>query len=86
MCSACASCTSECFRHVRVKRGSRFVTGESIGTVNAFNHVHLNVGWPGEEVNPLRLRLVRFEDRRQSLRFFFCLSQQRSPHENHVTS
>jgi len=50
-------------RHVRVKRGSRFVTGESIGTVNAFNHVHLNVGWPGEEVNPLRLRLVRFEDR-----------------------
>ena len=48
--------------HVRVKRGSRFVTGEAIGTVNAFNHVHLNVGWPGEEINPLRLRLVHFED------------------------
>jgi streptogramin lyase len=49
-------------RHVRVKRGSRFTTGESIGTVNAFNHVHLNVGWPGEEINPLRFRLVHFED------------------------
>jgi hypothetical protein len=49
-------------RHVRVKRGSHFTTGESIGTVNAFNHVHLNVGWPGEEINPLRFRLVRFAD------------------------
>ena len=48
--------------HVRVKRGSRFTTGETIGTVNPFNHVHLNVGWPGEEINPLRLRLVHFED------------------------
>jgi sugar lactone lactonase YvrE len=49
-------------RHVRVKRGARFTTGEPIGTVNAFNHVHLNVGWPGEEINPLRFRLVRFQD------------------------
>jgi sugar lactone lactonase YvrE len=49
--------------HVRVKRGSRFLTGEQIGTVNPFNHVHLNVGWPGEEINPLRFRLVQFEDR-----------------------
>jgi sugar lactone lactonase YvrE len=48
--------------HVRVKRGSRFDAGEAIGTVNAFNHVHLNVGWPGEEVNPLQFRLVQFED------------------------
>jgi hypothetical protein len=47
---------------VRVKRGSRFTTGEQIGTVNPFNHVHLNVGWPGEEINPLRFRLVQFED------------------------
>jgi hypothetical protein len=30
--------------------------------VNPFNHVHLNVGWPGEEYNPLLLRLVHFED------------------------
>jgi hypothetical protein len=48
--------------HVRVKRGARFTTGEAIGTANAFNHVHLNVGWPGEEFNPLLFRLVQFED------------------------
>jgi hypothetical protein len=47
---------------MRVKRGARFATGEVIGTVNPFNHVHLNVGWPGEEQNPLRFRLVQFED------------------------
>ncbi len=48
---------------MRVKRGARFRTGEVIATVNGFNHVHLNVGWPGEEYNPLRFRLVHFEDR-----------------------
>ena len=47
---------------MRVKRGARFATGEAVGTVNAFNHVHLNVGWPGEEHNPLLLRLVQFVD------------------------
>lgn len=47
---------------VRVRRGTRFATGEVLGTVNRFNHVHLNVGWPGEEHNPLRFRLVHFED------------------------
>jgi sugar lactone lactonase YvrE len=47
---------------VRVKRGARFRTGEPIATVNAFNHVHLNVGWPGEEHNPLGLRLTQFRD------------------------
>ena len=47
---------------LRVKRGARFVTGDLIGTVNRFNHVHMNVGWAGEEHNPLRFRLVRFED------------------------
>lgn len=47
---------------MRVKRGARFTTGEAIGTVNRFNHVHLNVGWPGEEYNPLEFRLARFED------------------------
>ena len=47
---------------MRVKRGARFTTGEIIGTVNGFNHVHLNVGWPGEELNPLAFRLVHFED------------------------
>jgi sugar lactone lactonase YvrE len=47
---------------MRVKRGARFGTGEPIGTANAFNHVHLNVGWPGEEYNPLLFRFVQFED------------------------
>jgi hypothetical protein len=47
---------------MRVKRGARFTTGDVIGSVNRFNHVHLNVGWPGEEYNPLRFRLAQFED------------------------
>jgi sugar lactone lactonase YvrE len=47
---------------IRVKRGARFRTGDPIGTTNRFNHVHLNVGWPGEELNPLSFGLVQFED------------------------
>jgi sugar lactone lactonase YvrE len=47
---------------IRVKRGARFDTGDVVGSVNAFNHVHLNVGWPGEEHNPLEFRLIHFED------------------------
>jgi sugar lactone lactonase YvrE/murein DD-endopeptidase MepM/ murein hydrolase activator NlpD len=47
---------------VRVRRGTHYAAGDVIATVNAFNHVHLNVGWPGEEVNPLRLRLSQFGD------------------------
>ena len=47
---------------MRVTRGARFTTADVIGTANAFNHVHLNVGWPGEERNPLLFRLVQFED------------------------
>lgn len=48
---------------MRVRRGARFRTGDIVATVNAFNHVHLNVGWPGEEYNPLLFRLAGFEDR-----------------------
>ena len=47
---------------IRVKRGARFHTGSTIGSVNQFNHVHLNVGWGGEEYNPLLFRLVQFAD------------------------
>ena len=47
---------------LRVKRGARFSAGDLIATVNRFNHVHMNVGWPGEEHNPLLFRLVNFED------------------------
>jgi murein DD-endopeptidase MepM/ murein hydrolase activator NlpD len=47
---------------IRVKRGARFHTGDVVGSVNRFNHVHLNVGWPGQEYNPLRFGLLQFED------------------------
>jgi hypothetical protein len=47
---------------VRVRRGTRFALGDAVGTVNRFNHVHLNVGSPGREVNPLLLPLAGFED------------------------
>jgi len=47
---------------VRLKRGARFSTGEMIGTVNRFYHAHLNVGWPGEELNPLLFELPGYED------------------------
>ena len=47
---------------VRVKRGARFAAGETIGTVNRFYHAHLNIGWPGEEHNPLLFRLPQHVD------------------------
>ena len=49
-------------RDLRVRRGARFAAGDAVGTVNGFNHVHLNIGWSGEEYNALGLRLVQFED------------------------
>lgn len=49
-------------KDLRVKRGAQFKAGDAVGTVNGFNHVHLNVGWSGEEFNALDLRLVQFED------------------------
>jgi sugar lactone lactonase YvrE len=61
---------------VRVKRGARFAAGDIIGSVNRFNHVHMNVGWPGEEYNPLRFPLAQFRDttrpsiRRGGIRLF----------------
>jgi DNA-binding beta-propeller fold protein YncE len=48
---------------VRLKRGAQFHTGDVIGTVNRFYHAHINVGWPGEELNPLRFSPPGFEDR-----------------------
>jgi sugar lactone lactonase YvrE len=47
---------------VRVKRGTRFNTGDTVGTVNKMYHVHLNVGPPGGEINPLSLSPVGFTD------------------------
>ena len=47
---------------VRVKRGTRFRPGDAVGTVNRMWHVHLNVGPPGGEINPLFLTPVGFKD------------------------
>ena len=47
---------------IRVKRGTRFHAGDEVGTINDFNHVHLNVGWSGEELNPLDFRVMHFKD------------------------
>ena len=47
---------------IRVKRGTRFHAGDEVGTINDFNHVHLNVGWSGEELNPLDFRVMHFTD------------------------
>jgi NHL repeat-containing protein len=47
---------------VRVKRGTRFRPGDAVGTVNRMYHVHLNVGPPGGEINPLSLSPVGFKD------------------------
>jgi len=40
-------------RDVRVPRGTRFLAGEPIGTLNSMNHVHLIAGRPGGEMNAL---------------------------------
>jgi sugar lactone lactonase YvrE len=47
---------------MRVRRGARFQTGDRLGTVNAFNHSHLDIGWAGEERNPLQFRMTHFRD------------------------
>ncbi|HXG85198.1 MAG TPA: hypothetical protein VNI84_14350 [Pyrinomonadaceae bacterium] len=38
---------------VRIRRGAKFGAGEVIGTLNAFNHVHLIAGGSGAEMNAL---------------------------------
>jgi sugar lactone lactonase YvrE len=47
---------------IRVKRGTRFKPGDGLGTVNKMYHVHLNVGPPGREINPLSLAPIGFAD------------------------
>ena len=47
---------------VRVRRGTRFRIGESVGTINKMYHVHMNIGPPGGEINPLSLSPVGFSD------------------------
>jgi sugar lactone lactonase YvrE len=47
---------------VRVRRGTRLRVGEALGTINRMYHVHMNLGPPGAEVNPLSLPLAGFKD------------------------
>lgn len=47
---------------VRVRRGTRFKPGDAVGTVNKMYHVHMNIGPPGGEINPLSLSPVGFND------------------------
>jgi len=47
---------------VRVKRGTRFRPGDAVGTINKMYHVHMNIGPPGGEINPLSLAPVGFKD------------------------
>ena len=47
---------------VRVKRGTRFVVGETLGTVNRMAHVHLDYMPNGDALNPLSLPFIDLED------------------------
>jgi len=47
---------------VRIRRGTRFRQGEAVGTINKMYHVHLNIGPPGGEINPLSLSPIGFSD------------------------
>jgi hypothetical protein len=47
---------------VRVKRGTRFRTGEPLGTINPMAHVHLELGARGGDANPMALRLSGLAD------------------------
>jgi sugar lactone lactonase YvrE len=47
---------------VRIRRGTRFRSGDALGTINKMYHVHMNVGPPGGEINPLSLAPVGFKD------------------------
>jgi sugar lactone lactonase YvrE len=49
-------------KRMRVRRGARFRPGDALGTINRMYHVHLNVGPPGAETNPLSLSPVGFTD------------------------
>ena len=52
----------ETLTRVRIKRGTRFKVGDALGTVNKMYHVHMNVGPPGAEINPLSLSPAGFVD------------------------
>ncbi|HEX5602268.1 MAG TPA: NHL repeat-containing protein, partial [Pyrinomonadaceae bacterium] len=47
---------------VRVRRGARFKPGDALGTINKMYHIHMNIGPPGGEINPLSLAPIGFKD------------------------
>jgi sugar lactone lactonase YvrE len=47
---------------VRVRRGTRLRVGQALGTINRMYHVHMNLGPPGAELNPLALPFKGFGD------------------------
>ena len=47
---------------VRLRRGTRFQPGDAVGTINKMYHVHLNIGPPRGEINPLSLSPIGFQD------------------------
>jgi hypothetical protein len=47
---------------VRLRRGTRVRVGDALGAVNRMYHVHLNLGPPGAELNPLALPFAGFTD------------------------
>lgn len=47
---------------VRLRRGTRLRVGDALGTVNRMYHVHMNLGPPGAELNPLALPFPGFTD------------------------
>lgn len=49
---------------VRIRRGTRLRVGQALGTINRMYHVHMNLGPPGAEMNPLVLPLAGFTDKR----------------------
>nr|MDQ5839002.1 hypothetical protein [Acidobacteriota bacterium] len=48
---------------VRVRRGTRIRIGDALGTINRMYHVHMNLGPPGAELNPLSLPFAGFTDK-----------------------
>ncbi len=47
---------------VRIRRGTRFRVGDSVGSLNRLNHVHLNLGPWNAEANPLVLPFFALKD------------------------
>ena len=48
---------------VRIRRGTRLRVGQALGTINRMYHVHMNLGPPGAELNPLALPFTGHGDR-----------------------